>query len=74
MVHSLYLDQRFDGMYVILGDLHVANAEIEYAKDNEKARLIAVRRSHFDRVTGFYKDFERLLTPYVRMHQKAPWF
>jgi CRISPR/Cas system CSM-associated protein Csm2 small subunit len=42
--------------------------------EDERRSTVEAQVTAFEVISAFFKDFPTLIKPYVKMHQKAPWF
>jgi hypothetical protein len=54
-----------------LGAHYVADSAAEHGPPEKRQNSIETKHAKFLRIADFYVEFESLIRPYVRMHQKA---
>ena len=64
-----YLDE----IYKVLLNLHVCDSKLKSANGTERHELIEKRRKLRDILGDFFPIFNKLVGPYVQMHQKHLW-
>ena len=67
---QLYLDD----INQALSKHHSAEAAEEHGTEEERHRAMDARHAAFLKIAAFFEEFPKLVRPYVKMHQKAPWF
>jgi hypothetical protein len=66
--------QYLDTVYKALTNHHLAEIESQRGSEEHKSAALDRKYAAFDQITAFFTKFPKLVRPYVRMHQKAPWF
>jgi len=61
-------------IYDKLADMAVADHAQEHGTPDERMKAAEKRMDRFSAIDKFFVDFPKLVRPYVKMHQKAPWF
>jgi hypothetical protein len=61
------------GVYQQLTELHRAQSSMKM-NDKNHDKWVDKEADVFGEITEFYKTIEPLVTPYMRMHQRVPWF
>jgi hypothetical protein len=61
-----------DDLYRAMGEHSVA--EIKYKLGKEAMEAVQRQHTAFEKITAYFDEFPKLVKPYVKMHQKAPWF
>ena len=51
-----------------------AVAEVKYKHGQEPIKAVQSQHVAFEKITAYFDEFPKLVRPYVKMHQKAPWF
>lgn len=68
------VNDYLESIYNALLDFHVVESELKMSKGRDRKRMIEKRRFLFEKISGFFGEFQSLLEPYVRMRQTAPPF
>jgi hypothetical protein len=62
-----------DRIYEVVLDLHVCDAELQTADGDEGSELVKKRRQLRNELDAFFPMLNKLVAPYVKMHQKQLW-
>lgn len=68
------VERYLDTVHNAMGRHHVAAIEAEANDPDKKAAALDRVRAAFGEIAAFFTQFRKLVTPYLRAHQKAPPF
>jgi hypothetical protein len=63
-----------EGIDRVLLEHHAAGLRAQRPPVEEQSRALDAQHAAFLKLTAFFEEFPKLVKPYVKMHQKAPWF